>query len=215
MRLRNVAYAKDVIAEHPQYIKDVGRTDTCDVMAWIKPKKPLHLEIGTGKGQFIHTMAIREQDKVFLGVEMFDSVIIRALEKQIDRPQDNLFLLRMDAQQLSDALPSDSVDVIYLNFSDPWPKDRHEKRRLTSKKFLDLYKNMLKKDGYIELKTDNRKFFEYTLTSLNEQGFKFEALTLDLHADKPEDNIMTEFEEKFKDQGPIYKIITKPKEEHA
>ncbi len=214
MRLRNVSYAKDVIEANPNYIKDIGRTETVDLMAWIQPKKPFHIEIGTGKGQFIHTLARQEKDTVYLGIEMFDSVIIRALEKQLEDPQDNLFLLRMDAQQLKDALPAASVDVIYLNFSDPWPKARHEKRRLTSSRFLALYTSLLKPGGSIVLKTDNRHFFEYTLTSLNQHGFLFETITLDLHRDNPDDNIMTEFEEKFKDEGPIYKIIAKPKEEN-
>ncbi len=216
MRLRNVSYAKDKIKANQAYIKSIDYDETFDVAALFKyPKQPLHLEIGCGKGQFIHTLASRYPNINFLAVEQYDSVIVRALEKVIDDPKDNLYLLRIDARHVAKSLPEDSLEKIYLNFSDPWPKVRHEKRRLTHHHFLKLYQTMLKPKGSIELKTDNKDLFSYSLMSMNTFGMHFDYITLDLHAEDTNDNIETEFEEKFKNQGPIYKLIATFKEDKS
>ena len=215
MRLRNVSYAKEKINAHPEYIVTVAREEKKLLNNLFNDSKPLHVEIGAGKGQFIHTMAKRNPDHNHIAIEMYDSVIVRALEKVIDDPLPNLYLVKMDAQQIDECFKESSIDSIYLNFSDPWPKARHEKRRLTYKKFLDKYKRLLKPGGLIEFKTDNRTFFEYSLKSFVEYGVTIHDLSLDVHAEVNPDNIMTEFEEKFKDDGPIYKIIISFKEEQS
>lgn len=216
MRLRNVAYAKDKIKAYPEYIKDIGYNETFSVKRFFSDEtKPLHLEIGCGKGQFIHTLAQRFPDINFLAIEQYDSVILRALEKMIEHPTDNIFLLRMDAQHLKAALSENSLEKIYLNFSDPWPKVRHEKRRLTHPRFLNIYQTLLKPKGSLELKTDNKDFFAYSLMSLNAYGMRFQFVTMDLHTEHSNDNITTEFEDKFKTEGPIYKLIATFEEEKS
>ncbi len=212
MRLRNVHYAKDLILKHPEYIRNIPRGTSKNLFELFDNKKPLCLEIGAGKGQFIHNLAQQKPHVNFLAIEQFDSVIVRALEKQLDDPLDNVLLARMDAADLGGCLPKGSVSTIYLNFSDPWPKARHEKRRLSAPGYLDLYRYLLKPEGTIELKTDNRGFFEYSLKSIIDHGLDILDINLDLHQDEPEDNIMTEFEEKFKHEGPIYKLSATFKE---
>ncbi len=213
MRLRNVKYAEEKINNHPDYIVSVAREEKKLLNNLFKNKAPLNIEIGCGKGQFIHTLAKRNPDQNYLALEVYDSVIVRALEKQIDDPQPNLYLVKMDAKQLSECLNPGSLSTIYLNFSDPWPKARHEKRRLTHESFLHQYKQLLKPEGTIEFKTDNRPLFEYSIQSFNRFGVIMHDLTLDLHADDYPENIMTEFEEKFKVDGPIYKTIISLKED--
>ncbi len=206
MRLRNVRYAPKLIAKHPELIKDVDETTKINLIESFKKKRPLEVEIGAGKGRFIHTLAQRQPEKNHIAIERFDSVIVRALEKAIEEPLENLLLLRMDARHIENVLAPNSVSKIYLNFSDPWPKVRHAKRRLTHPNYLSLYKRLLTSNGTIEFKTDNRTFFEYTLRSMNHAGMVFRYVSLDLHADDPPGNIMTEFEEKHSKHGPIYKI---------
>ncbi len=215
MRLRNVKYAEEKIATHTNYITSVSREETKDLTAIFSNNALLNVEIGTGKGQFIHSLASQTPNENFLGIELYDSVIVRALEKQIEAPKTNLHLIKMDAQQMDACFDENSISTIYLNFSDPWPKVRHAKRRLTHPNFLKKYHKLLSSDGTIEIKTDNRKFFEYTLTALNEYGVIIHELSLNIHADDEKDNVETEFEEKFKTEGPIYKIIVSFKEELA
>ncbi len=209
MRLRNVEGARDKILENPEHITDIDFNETVNLAEKFTRKQPLHLEIGCGKGRFAHTMARANPEINVLAVEQFDSVIVRALEKQLSTPMNNLHLVRMDAQRIEAMIPDKSLDAIYLNFSDPWPKVRHEKRRLTNQFYLNQYQRMLKPGGRIEFKTDNRHFFEYSLQSFNAFGMRIDDLTLNLHADHYPENIMTEFEMKFKDDGPIYKTIVR------
>ena len=213
MRLRKVKHADKTIKNHPDKIIEIPRGSHVDLKDRI-PEKPLEIEIGAGKGQFIDQLSRKHPDTFFLAVERYDSVIVRALEKFIDEPRENVLLIQADASVLEDCLPSGSVDTIYLNFSDPWPKTRHAKRRLTHPSFLRMYKTLLKKDGVLEFKTDNRHFFEYSLSIMNAVGMVFTEISLDLHADhEPETLIMTEFEEKFSKEGPIYKLKAVFKEE--
>ena len=213
MRLRYVKDADKKIASYPQYVLNIPRNDIFVLNNAFKDQKPLHIEIGTGKGQFIHTLAKRNPNINFIGVEKFNSAIVKALDKVLVEPFKNLYLVRMDAEQLGECLESHSVETIYLNFSDPWPKDRHEKRRLTSADFLKLYKTILVNQGKIVLKTDNRSFFEYSVMMFHQEKFRFESISLNLHEDKDPKNIMTEYEEKFSKEGPIYQIKVRYQEE--
>lgn len=167
----------------------------------------IHIEIGMGKGKFILENAIKNPNINFIGIEKFDSAISRAIKKIDEYELNNLKLIRMDACEL-DKVFDKEVDVIYLNFSDPWPKDRHEKRRLTEEKFLKVYDKVFKKNSVIIQKTDNRKLFEYSLYSLVKYGYKIDYVNLDLHKDV-DDEITTEYEEKFMKETPIYKAIYK------
>lgn len=185
MRLRNVVGAKDIINANIYINRGIDEL----------PNKKTYLEIGMGKGDFIIANAKRYPNINFIGVEKYDSVLVRAIEK-IDEDLPNLKLLRLDANTI-DTVFNKNVDLIYLNFSDPWPKKRHALRRLTSPIFLEKYDKIFKKDAHIIMKTDNRKLFEYSLKSLTDYGYKIEDISLDLHNDEYPDNIMTEYEQRF------------------
>jgi tRNA (guanine-N7-)-methyltransferase len=201
MRLRHVKGAKDLIASQKKYIHDNVDNTPINIHDFFNNDKPVHIEIGMGKGQFIHTLSKRNKEINYIGIERFDSVIVRALEKQVEDPQDNLLLLRTDAKDLITIFNQEKVDRIYLNFSDPWPKDRHAKRRLTHKNFLDIYKELLTTDGELHFKTDNLPLFEYSLESLEEYGMNIMYKSFDLHNSDFKGNIMTEFEERFSKLG--------------
>ena len=176
-------------------------------------ENPIHIEIGCGKGQFMSTLAKLHPDINYIAIEKLDSVLLRCLEKIIDQDIPNLKIAVMDAQVLLTYFSEKEVDRIYLNFSDPWPKKHHAKRRLTSPLFLEQYKKVLKDDGEIHFKTDNRGLFEYSLESFNNNGFSLSNISLDLHKDteKYPDNITTEFEDKWSQFGPIYRLEAKEK----
>ena len=207
MRLRNVKGASEVINNSPFIIKDYknykGKYNTL-----FDNNNPIHIEIGMGKGDFIIGMAKNNPDINFIGIEKYDSVLVRAIEK-LDEDITNLKLIRMDAGEIDEVFDKE-VDVIYLNFSDPWPKKRHANRRLTSTNFLKKYDNIFKNDKTIVMKTDNRKLFEFSLIEFSSYGYKIEDISLDLHKDNIEDNIETEYEKKFSSLGyPIYKVVVK------
>lgn len=185
MRLRNVSGAKNIINANIYINRGIDEL----------PNKKTYLEIGMGKGDFIIANAKRYPNINFIGVEKYDSVLVRAIEK-IDEDLPNLKLLRLDANTI-DTVFNKNIDLIYLNFSDPWPKKRHALRRLTSPIFLEKYDKIFKKDAHIIMKTDNRKLFEYSLKSLTDYGYKIEDISLDLHNDEYPDNIMTEYEQRF------------------
>ena len=185
MRLRNVVGANDIINANIYINRGIDEL----------PNKKTYLEIGMGKGDFIIANAKRYPNINFIGVEKYDSVLVRAIEK-IDEDLPNLKLLRLDANTI-DTVFNKNIDLIYLNFSDPWPKKRHALRRLTSPIFLEKYDKIFKKDAHIIMKTDNRKLFEYSLKSLTDYGYKIEDISLDLHNDEYPDNIMTEYEQRF------------------
>ena len=176
---------------------------------------PIRIEVGMGKGRFIMDMAKRNPLVNFVGIEMYDSVLLRALQKMEEREEQgtrpkNLFFIRMDARELPLVFDEGEVEKIYLNFSDPWPKERHAKRRLTSRQFLERYDRILAKGGVIEFKTDNRELFEFSLEEIQESKWHLVAHTFDLHHDPAlnEGNVMTEYEEKFSSMGnPIHKLI--------
>lgn len=176
---------------------------------------PIYLEIGMGKGKFILEHARRNPNINYIGCEVSDSVIYKAAEKydkvKEEEKINNLLMINKDASLLNEIFDFQEIEKIYLNFSDPWPKSRHAKRRLTSPSFLKVYKGLLGKSGCIEMKTDNRHLFEYSLKMFNEEGFSFLDLSLDLHEDR-EDIITTEYEDRFtKLNQPIYYIETREK----
>ena len=210
MRLRHVKGAKDLIASHKDLIIDNIDNKIIDIDNLFPNDFPIHIEIGMGKGKFIYTLAKLNPNINYIGIERFDSVIVRALEKVIEEPLDNLMLLRTDASDLRQIFMNKSIDRIYLNFSDPWPKDRHAKRRLTHKIFLDIYKDLLKENSELHFKTDNKELFEFSVLELKNYPMNVTYIERDLHNSDFKDNIMTEFEEKFSKQGnKIQKLTAK------
>ena len=174
---------------------------------------PIYIEIGMGKGKFIIENAIRYPNINFIGIEKFDSIIALALKKIPDNLE-NLKIIRLDAINIMDIFDSE-IDKIYLNFSDPWPKNRHESRRLTSFKFLEKYDSVFRNNNIIEMKTDNKELFSYSIKSFNNYGYYIDDITFDLHSLKNIDNITTEYEEKFtKLNNPIYKILVSKDKKH-
>ena len=173
---------------------------------------PVHIEIGLGKGRFIMDMAKAHPEINYIGIEKYSSVLLRAVQKMEQEKSglENIRFIRMDAETIAEVFGEGEVDRIYLNFSDPWPKDRHAKRRLPSGEFLARYDKILKKDGRLEFKTDNRELFQFALEELEPAGWQAEKITYDLHreAEMMKGNIMTEYEEKFSSLGnPICKYI--------
>ena len=209
MRLKNVPGSKEYIAASKFVIHDETERKG-KVREYFSNDKPIRIEIGMGKGQFIYELARLNPDINYVGIEKYSSVLLRAIQKMEEEPLDNLIFIRMDAEEITDVFDKDEVDRIYLNFSDPWPKDRHAKRRLESRQFLARYKEILKSKGLIEFKTDNNDLFEFALEEINEEDWILVASTRDLHADAKlnEGNIMTEYEAKFSAAGnPINKYI--------
>ncbi len=166
---------------------------------------PIHIEIGCGKGQFISTLAKLNPGINYIAIEKYDSVLLRTLEKVIESDLENLRLINIDALELSNYFDSKEVNTIYLNFSDPWPKNHHAKRRLTSPLFLEQYKKVLDDNGVLIQKTDNRHLFEYSLESFSQNGWYLSNIYLDLHKEEVF-NITTEYEDKWSQKGPIYKL---------
>src|SRR4051812_10480881 len=210
MRLRHKPWAQEKIDQHPQYVVPMPETYKGK---WHEPfgkRQPLHIEIGTGKGRFITEMAKANPDINYIGIELYKSVIVAALDRLIEADLPNLKLLNIDANDLEKFFAKNDVDRIYLNFSDPWPKNRHEKRRLTYKSFLKIYENILKDAGEIHFKTDNQGLFEYSLISFSQYGLLLKFVSLDFHKSGYEGNIMTEYEQKFSEQGNrIYRCEVK------
>ena len=174
--------------------------------------RPLEVEIGCGKGQFAVELARRNPDVNFLAVEVCANVIVQACEKAQAAELSNLKFLRIDAEALPVLLPAHSVRRIYLNFSCPFPKKRQQKRRLTHERFLNIYKELLTPDGEIQQKTDNRVLFGFSIEEFSRCGFELSEVSLDLHADGLEGNIVTEYEKRFSELGqPIYRLVARPK----
>lgn len=211
MRLRNITGSREVIAASAYVVPEETQPECPGRWKEIFGNgKPLHIEIGMGKGKFIHTMAKAHPEINYVGIEKYSSVLLRAIQKMEQEELPNLKFLRMDAETIAEVFGEGEVDRIYLNFSDPWPKDRHAKRRLPSREFLARYDKILKKEGKLEFKTDNRALFDFAVEELEPAGWKADVITYDLHADENlmEGNVMTEYEEKFSAMGnPICKYI--------
>ena len=205
MRLRNVRGAKEII-ENSKYIILNPKEYKGNYKKIFNNNNPIRIEIGMGKGTFIYNNALKYPDINFIGIEKFDSVLARAIEKVDDTDLPNLKLIRMDASEIDEVFYKE-IDIVYLNFSDPWPKKRHSIRRLTSSVFLEKYENIFTNDKVIIQKTDNRNLFEYSLKSFTDFGYKIEELSLDLYNDDTKDNIPTEYETKFASKGErIYRV---------
>ena len=208
MRLRNVKGSRETIAANEFVVHD----ETAMKGKWREyfgNNNPIHIEIGMGKGRFIMDMARLHPDINYIGIEKFSSVLVRAIEKQETEQLPNLKFIRMDAEYITDVFDKGEVDYIYLNFSDPWPKDRHAKRRLTSVSFLNRYSAFLAQEGGITFKTDNRPLFDFSLEQSEEAGWKLDSCTYDLHhSEYVEGNVMTEYEERFSSMGnPICRMV--------
>lgn len=212
MRTRYDPKANGIIQDFDKYLDN--KDDLQDIISNNKAKK-IYIEIGMGKGDFIASMASKDPDNIYVGVEISKQVLALAIKK-IERYKedeninklDNLYLMSFDAINLLEYFMPGQIDKIYLNFSDPWPKKKHTKRRLTYKTFLEVYKKALKENGIVEFKTDNRCLFEYSLVSMQNFGMTFLEVYLDLHKTDVE-NIETEYERKFSPFGPIYKLVAK------
>ena len=209
MRLRNISGSREMIADSKYVIQD-AENQKGKIKTYFEKEQPIRIEIGMGKGRFIMQMADENPEINFIGIEKYSSVLLRAIQKMEQNELPNLRFIRMDAEDITEVFEKGEVDRIFLNFSDPWPKDRHAKRRLPSKEFLKRYDEILKKDGVIEFKTDNRDLFDFAVEQLEPAGWKAEVITYDLHHDPVlcEGNIMTEYEEKFSSMGnPICKYV--------
>lgn len=213
MRLRNVPGSRETIA-NSRYCLETPEEYKGRFKELFGNDKPIHIEVGMGKGRFITDLAVANPDINYIGIEKYSSVLVRAIEKREQLEIDNLFFIRMDAEDLEKVFEKGEVHKIYLNFSDPWPKDRHAKRRLTSRQFFARYDTILKQGGVVEFKTDNTDLFNFSLEEIPFTVFEVTKHTYDLHndADMNAGNIMTEYEEKFSSMGnPIHKLIAERK----
>ena len=195
MRLKHVKGANEIIEKGKYYVEDA----TNYIGKWkevFQNDNPIYIEIGMGKGDFIIENALRYPNINFIGIEKFDSVLVRAIQKSNELEIDNLKLVRLDANYI-DTIFSKEISLIYLNFSDPWPKERHAKRRLTSPIFLEKYDKIFKSNAEIIMKTDNNPLFEYSKESLENFGYQIKSITRDLYQEDISQNIKTEYEKKF------------------
>lgn len=215
MRLRNIPGSREEIAasrfavNEPEALRGRWQEEFGN-------KNPVRIEVGMGKGRFLMNLACAYPDINFIGIEMYSSVLIRAIQKAevIEPCPENFRFIRMDAQELEQVFAPGEIDRIYLNFSDPWPKARHAHRRLTSQLFLRRYETILAEKGQIEFKTDNTELFDFSLEEISAAGWNLLASTRDLHRDPvlSEGNIMTEYEERFSSKGnAICKLIAAPR----
>ncbi|MBY5033574.1 tRNA (guanosine(46)-N7)-methyltransferase TrmB [Streptococcus gallolyticus] len=207
MRVRKRKGAEEHLANHPQYVilnPEDAKGKWYEVFG---NNNPIHIEVGSGKGAFITGMALQNPHINYIGIDIQLSVLSYALDKVLESGATNVKLLRVDGSSLTNYFEDAEVDMMYLNFSDPWPKTKHEKRRLTYKTFLDTYKQILPEHGEIHFKTDNRGLFEYSLASFSQYGMTLKQVWLDLHASNYEGNVMTEYEAKFSSKGQvIYRV---------
>ena len=207
MRVRNRKGATELLEAHPQYVI-LNPADAKGRWREIFGNDhPIHVEVGSGKGAFVSGMAKANPEINYIGIDIQKSVLSYALDKVRATDVPNIKLLWVDGSDLTDYFEDGEIDRLYLNFSDPWPKKRHEKRRLTYQSFLATYQQILPEKGEIHFKTDNRGLFEYSLVSFSQYGMKLKGVWLDLHASDFEDNVLTEYEQKFANKGQvIYRV---------
>ncbi|WP_105618587.1 tRNA (guanosine(46)-N7)-methyltransferase TrmB [Vallitalea okinawensis] len=207
MRLRNIKDTDLKFANCKAIIEDAAVYKGNWKETYFKNNNPIHVEFGMGKGQFLSTHAINNSDINYVGFEKFTKVLVRALDKFDEL--ENAAIVRMDVEAIEDVFEEGEIDIIYLNFSDPWPKDRHGKRRLTYRTFLDRYRTILKDKGEVHFKTDNQDLFDFSIEEFQERGWNLRNVTRDLHhSEYIEGNIMTEYEERYVSIGqPIYRLI--------
>ena len=207
MRVRNRKGATELLEAHPQYVILNPADAKGRWQEIFGNDHPIHVEVGSGKGAFVSGMAKANPDINYIGIDIQKSVLSYALDKVLATGVPNIKLLWVDGSDLTDYFEEGEIDRLYLNFSDPWPKKRHEKRRLTYQSFLSTYQQILPENGEIHFKTDNRGLFEYSLDSFSQYGMKLKGVWLDLHASDFEDNVLTEYEQKFANKGQvIYRV---------
>ena len=205
MRLRNIKGAQDIISQSDYYVLNPDKYKN-NFKSIFKNNNKIELEIGMGKGDFIINKALTNPDINYIGVEKYPTVLLKAFKKLKDKKIDNLKIVCVDANNI-DEIFNKEISKIYLNFSDPWPKKKHSNRRLTSPIFLNKYSKIFEADYEIEMKTDNKNLFEYSLVSLSQNEYVLTEVNLDLYTNLNEDNIQTEYERKFVNLGlPIYKL---------
>lgn len=212
MRLRYVENAHDLIEEHARLLSKPEQYKE-SWQSLFKKEAPLYVEFGAGKGSFIIGMAEKHPEANFLAFERNAKVVFKSIVKMEELDFENFYIVCADVTNLKDIFQDHSVDRIYLNFSDPWPKDRHAKRRLTHRGFLEKYKEILKPGGEIHFKTDNDDLFAFSVEEFKENGWDMLLVTEDLHnSEFVAGNVMTEYEEKFSSRGKnINKLIAKYK----
>lgn len=207
MRVRRRKGAEEHLANNPHYVILNPEDAKGHWQEIFGNDKPIHIEVGSGKGAFITGMALQNPGINYIGIDIQVSVLSYALDKVLASGAENIRLLQVDGSSLTNYFADGEIDLLYLNFSDPWPKKKHSKRRLTYKTFLDTYKQILPEHGEIHFKTDNRGLFEYSLASFSQYGMILKQVWLDLHASDFEGNVMTEYEQKFSDKGQvIYRV---------
>ena len=209
MRLRNIKGSKEFISASP-FVIQTPEDYKGTWSSLFQDQNPLHIEIGMGKGQFIHQLAEKNPQINYIGIEMYSSVLYRALEKRAETDLNNLYFLRFDAKYLEEIFDNGEVGRIYLNFSDPWPKERHSKRRLTSPLFLSRYDKILAPEGLIQFKTDNRDLFDFSVETVQQSAhWHIDEITYDLHhSECVKGNIMTEYENRVVAEGkPICRFV--------
>lgn len=209
MRLRHIPGAEEMIAGSPYVIQEPEKYKGSWSAQVFGNNHAIHIEVGMGKGRFIMKLAAENPGINYIGIERYPTVLLKGVQKREQIELSNLYFLCTDAGNMEEIFAAKEVDIIYLNFSDPWPKARYAKRRLTSPQFMKVYDSILSKDGVVEFKTDNRELFDYSLESVPEAGWQILKYTFDLHhSDMAEGNVMTEYEEKFSSEGkPICKLI--------
>lgn len=202
MRLRNVTGSREMIVDSEYVVKEPANLNG-KWKSFFGNENEIHIEIGMGKGKFLFTLASLHPDINYIGIEKYSTVLLRAVQKMEQEPLPNLIFIRMDAEVLTEIFAAGEVERIYLNFSDPWPKERHARRRLPSREFLARYDQILKKDGRLEFKTDSRELFAFALSEVEDSKWHLDACTHDLHHDTEmmRENVMTEYEERFSSKG--------------
>lgn len=207
MRVRYKPWAEDKLSEYPELVVTEPTQLKGKWANIFKQEGPLQVEIGSGKGQFIVGMAQLHPEINYIGIEKQTSVAVMLLDKIIESGLTNVKLLNTDGENVDDYFEEGEVDRIYLNFSDPWPKNRHDKRRLTHRVFLENYEQILKPEGEVHFKTDNQGLFEFSLASFSQYGMILDQVWLNLHESDFEGNVRTEYEEKFSSKGQrIYRV---------
>ena len=205
MRLRRKPWVDEAIHDFDSFVfsKDleIGEEKKGQWAEIFGRQAPLHVELGTGKGDFISQLAERNPDINYIGIEMQQDVLYSAAKKIAAMELKNVRLLVFDINKIGDIFAPREVDRFYINFCDPWPKKRHAKRRLTHVGFLEKYRGLLKEGGEIHFKTDNRPLFDFSLEQFEEAHLTVKDVSFDLHAENRPDNIMTEYERKFSGFG--------------
>ena len=205
MRLKHIKGAEEIVSNSDYVIKNPEQYKG-KYKELFNNNNPIYIEIGMGKGSFIINNALKYPNINFIGIEKYDSVMVKAIKKLEELNINNLKLIRMDAININNIFDKE-ISLLYLNFSDPWPKERHAKRRLTSPEFLKRYNSIFKDQKRIEFKTDNRKLFEYSLMTLNNEKYIFDKISLNLYEDDIKSNIPTEYEIKFSSKGFLIYMI--------